>query len=811
MTFPSFRPHPLPAHLAHVIRVLSASALMLVATHDVFAQAETSPPQRIQLSGYIRHAESRELIRYALVGADGSTARSQSNVDGFYFLNLAPGAHRILVRAIGFAPLDTTITLTASTTADFLLVPRAVQLQAVEVNADKQRSDVDPKAPEMSIARLDLQTIRQAPAALGEVDPIRSLTLLPGVSRSSDFSTAFSVRGGTNDQNLILLDEATIYNPAHVLGFLSVFNADAVADVTLYKGAIPARFGGRLSSVLDARQREGNANEFTGTASIGLLASRLLVEGPIAGKRGSWLIAARRSYADLFLKIAPDTSVRDSRAYFYDLNAKTNFKLGKTGTLMASAYMGRDLFSPSADFEAGWGNLSGTLRWNHIFKNRLFSKVSVTTGTYDYLLGFTVLDGSVDWTSRILSKELRVDESYHFSERNVVEFGAELATQSMRPGDLEPADTTKLLPVRVSKRQGMSMALHASHVVDLGERVSLRYGVRYSAFARRAPGMTYQYEGGQPTRWNPALSRYESGIVVDSTLDTSGTIADFGGLEPRASLRFGLTPTSSLKASYARTRQYLLLATRTNSPTPLDVWEPVGPWIKPQVADQGALGYVTTLKDGAYEASAEVYYKRSYNVLDFVDGSDVILNPQIESALLQGIGRSYGLELFVRKQLGNVTGWVSYTLSRAETRFRAGPGAGINDGEWFAAPTDKTHDLSVIAVRPLWKRWTFGSTFTLATGLPTTYPVSRYVVDDYVVPEYGKRNANRLPMYHRLDLSLTRTGRRHELQFGVFNAYNRFNAQSMSFRQVEDDRSRTEAVQLSVFGIVPSISWTIRF
>lgn len=794
-----------------LVQVLGALTATLALSAPTVAHAQDTAPTRVQLSGYIRHAESRELIRYALVGADDNAARSQSNADGFYFLSLPPGQHRITVRAIGFVPLDTTITLLASTTADFALVARAVELQAVTVNADAERSDVDPKTPDMSLARLDLQTIRQAPAALGEVDPIRSLTLLPGVSRSSDFSTAFSVRGGTNDQNLILLDEATIYNPAHVLGFLSVFNSDAIADLTLYKGGIPARFGGRLSSVLDARQREGNANKFTGTGSIGLLASRLLLEGPIAGKRGSFLVAARRSYADVFLKLAPDSSVRDSRAYFYDLNAKTNFKLGTAGTLMASAYMGRDLFSPSVDFEAGWGNLSGTLRWNHIFRNRLFSKVSVTTGTYDYLLGFTVLDGSVDWTSRILSRELRVDESWHFSERNVVEFGAEVATQSMRPGDLEPADTTKLLPVRVSKRQGMSMALHASHVIDLGDRVSLRYGVRYSSFARRAPGVTYQYVGGQPTRWNPALNRYESGTVIDSTFETSGTIASFGGLEPRASLRFGLTPTSSLKASYARTRQYLLLATRTNSPTPLDVWEPVGPWIKPQVADQGALGYVTTAGGGAYEASAEAYYKRSYNVLDFVDGSDVILNPQIESALLQGIGRSYGLELFVRKQAGDLTGWVSYTLSRAQTRFRAAPGSGINDGDWFAAPTDKTHDLAIVAVRPVWTRWTFGSTFTLASGLPATYPVSRYVLDDYVVPEYGRRNANRLPVYHRLDLSLTRTGKRHEVQFGVFNAYNRFNAQSMSFRQVEADRTRTEAVQLSVFGIVPSISWTFRF
>lgn len=766
---------------------------------------------RVQLSGYIRDAASREVIRYALLSADGDSARSQSNADGFYFLNLRPGAHRLRVRAIGFAPLDTTVTLTDATTFDLLLTSRPPELQRVVVSADQEKSDVDPSTAEMSVARLDLNIIRQAPAALGEVDPLRSITLLPGVSRSSDFSTAFSVRGGTNDQNLILLDEATIYNPAHVLGFLSVFNADAVADMTLYKGAIPPRFGGRLSSVLDARQREGNAQDFGGTASIGLLSSRVLFEGPLGGTKGSFLLAGRRSYADLFLKLAPDTSVRDSRAYFYDFNAKANIPLGKTGTIMASAYAGRDLFSPSRDFEAGWGNVSGTVRWNQIFKSRLFSKLSYTVGSYDYLLGFAFLDSDVDWTSHITSQEIRLDESYHFSERNVLEFGAEIAGQSIRPGDLVPADTAAVNPVRINSRSGLSGAAYVGHVVDLSDRFTLHYGARYSYFARRGPGTTYQYAEGRPVTWNEVLRRYEPSLPIDSTRVASGTISDAGGIEPRVSLRVGLTPTASLKASYARTRQYLLLATRTNSPTPLDVWEPVGPWVKPQRADQFAVGYQSTLRGGAYEFSAETYFKRSYNVLDFVDGSDVILNPQVETALLQGVGRSYGLELFLRKQMGDMTGWISYTLSRAEQRFVAGPNAGINNGAWFNSPTDKTHDLAIVAVRPLWKRWTLGGTFTAASGLPTTYPVSRYVIDDFVVPEYGPRNSQRLPMYHRLDLSLTRSGRRNELQFGVFNAYNRFNAQSMSFRQAEGQPLRTEAVQLSVFGIVPSISYTFKF
>ncbi len=790
------------------IFVTLACALMRAAV--AYPQVPVPASARVQLSGYVRDSRSGEVIRYALLAIDGDSIRGQSNADGFYFLSLSPGSHRIRVRAIGYAPLDSTLTLTASGTADFEMTRRVVSLQEVQVSVERPPPDVDPASPAMSVARLDLASVRQAPSALGEVDPLRSIALLPGVSRSSDFSTAFSVRGGTSDQNLILLDEATIYNPAHVLGFLSVFNSDAVTDMTLYKGAIPARFGGRLSSVLDVRQREGNANAFDGSATIGLLASRVFVEGPLL-HRGSFLVAARRSYADLFTRAASDTSLRDTRAYFYDLNAKTNLKVGSSGTLMASAYAGRDLFSPSRDFAAGWGNRSATLRWNQILTPRLFSKLSYTVGTYDYLLGFKVLDSRVDWRSRITSHELRLDETFHVSEHSSVEFGGEFGSQSIRPGDLVPSDTTALLPVRIDPRHGMASAVYASHEIDMGERVTLQYGLRYSTYARRGPATIYQYAGGRAVSYDPALSRYETGIVVDSSRRGGGTIASFGGLEPRISLRVGLAPTASLKASYARTRQYLLLASRTNSPTPLDVWEPAGPWVKPQRADQVALGYSATMGNGRYEFSAEAYFKRAYNVLDFVDGSDVILNQRIESALLQGLGRSYGLELLLRRKVGNITGWASYTLSRSEQRFAVAPGAGVNDGAWFPAPTDKTHDLSIVALRPLNDTWMLGATFALASGLPVTYPVSRYVIDDYVVPEYGRRNSSRLPAYHRLDLSLTRQGRQSELQFGIFNVYNRFNAQSMTFRQSSADPLRTEAVQLSVFGIVPSISYTRRF
>lgn len=773
-------------------------------------------PTPLRISGTLRSAESREVVRHARVIADRAVS-VESNEEGVYFLSLAAGRHRVEVRAIGFAPFDTTLTLTASQTLDVLLVRSQVTLATVAVTATNEQADIDPKSPEMSIARLDVQTLRQVPAALGEVDPIRSLTLLPGVSSSSDFTTAINVRGGGSDQNLILLDEATIYNPSHILGFLSVFNSDAVDDATLYKGAIPPRFGGRLSSVVDLRQREGNANEFAGTATLGLLASRLAVEGPLKGK-GSWLVAARRSYADLFAKASSDPDIRSSIAYFYDLNAKVTKPLGEHGTLVASGFFGRDRFGVADQFGAGWGNKSGTLRWNEIVRDRLYSKVTLAASDYDYRLTFPIGQDSTQWTARVKSLDLKVDESLHLSPGHRLEFGVQGTLHGFSPGEVKPLGESDLASKKVPERSATAGALYLGEEREFGERWAIRYGARLSGFMRTGSATVFRYANNQPLVYDSLLGRYEPGTVVDSTRYTAGQkVQAYGALEPRASLRFSLDKGTSLKASYARTVQYLHLASKTNSPTPLDVWEPAGPYLRPQRADQVAIGIQRITPGQAWDLSAEAFVKRSRDVVDFVDGADVILNEKLETLILQGRGRAWGLELFARRQVGKTTGWVSYTLSRSEQRFGSGAPSsttsapGINNGEWYASPYDKTHDLSVVAMRPLSRSWNMGATFTFASGLPATFPESRYVVDGLILAEYGPRNAARLPAYHRLDLAFTRRMRRGELQLGVFNAYNRFNAQSMSFRQTKDNPLASEAVQLSVFGIVPSISYTRHF
>ncbi len=801
-------------HAATPLRAMASPTVQApVPTQDTLPSAR---PERV--AGYVRSVASGEVVRGAIIRVDADAQVRQTNEEGFYALVLPAGPHRLRVRAIGYAPLDTTIVVNGR--LDLTLRLRALEkvLQTVQVQAKREeRADLDPAAPQMSVVRLSMAAAKAVPPVLGEVDPLRTLTLLPGVSTTSDASTAFSVRGGSVDQNLILLDESTIYNPSHILGFLSTFNADAIDNVTLYKGGIPARFGGRLSSVVDIRQRDGNREEFAGTASIGLLSSKLLLEGPVPGKRGSYILAARRSYADAFLPLASDSTIRDNRAYFYDLNAKAQVNIGTTGAVIASGFMGRDLFAvQNAGFGATWGNRATALRWNQAFGGRLFSKISGAWSDYDYKLGLRAEpDDSATWVARIVSADLRIDETWQMTANQRLSAGGEFSRSIFRPGRLSPVGDTAGSSLRtreVERRLGVSRAAFVNWEMEVGTRLGLQAGLRYADFARVGEGTRYEYANNAPLVWNPLLARYEPGVLVDSSRVPRGTrMAFYDGLEPRATVRFSLTPQHSLKASYARTQQFLQLVSNTNSPTPLDVWEPAGPYIRPQVADQYAFGWTGQYR--GVELTAEAYWKRAQNVVDYIDGVDVFLNPRLETMLVQGEGRAYGLELFARRAEGRFSGWASYTLARAEQRFPAAgtTNGGISGGRWYASPFDKTHNLSLVGSW-LWKpKWRVGSTFVLASGLPATLPRARYWVDGFLVAEYGDRNSSRLPLYHRLDLSLTRQLRRGELQFGVVNAYNRFNAQSLRVEQRNDNPLVADAVQTSIFGIIPSLSYVFRF
>ncbi|MCC6241676.1 MAG: TonB-dependent receptor [Gemmatimonadaceae bacterium] len=777
-----------------------------------------TPP--VRLTGYVRSGASREVIRNAVLVVGELGLSRESNEEGYFVLTLPSGSHRLRVRAIGFTPLDTTVVLSASATRDFILQPQRTTLATVVVKSEQkdERADLDPKLPDMSVVRLDMATVRLAPPLLGEVDPLRSISLLPGVATVSDASTAFVVRGGGVDQNLILLDEAVIYNPSHILGFISTFNADAVDNVTLYKGAIPAKFGGRISSVVDVRQREGNANEYVGSASIGLISSRATFEGPLFGKRGSFLVAGRRSYADAFLRLSSDSTVNDATAYFYDLNAKGNVRLGQRGALMLSGYVGRDAFArPHLGVGVGWGNRAATLRWNQAIGDRLFSKVTATSSDYDFQFRFPFPGvDSARWKAGIVTSTLKVDETYQLTARHRLEFGGDWTAATFDPGAVRgTADSSASQAFSVEARRGRTLSAYAGHEFDAGP-IAIRYGVRFATFTRVGQATRYRYLNDAPVVYNTALDRYEPGTVIDSARIARGaTLVSYDGWEPRASARYSIGEQSSLKVSYSRTQQFMHLVSPLNSPTPLDLWEVAGPDIRPMTADQVAFGYSGQL--GAYEFTAETFFKTIDDVVDFIDGAEIILRPRVETALVQGAGRAFGLELYARRTTGRLTGWASYTASRAEQRFPvpknsgATSGGGVNDGNWYASPYDRLHNLSVVGAYGWKPKWTIGSSFLLASGLPTTLPQSRYTVDGFLVAEYGQRNAARLPIYHRLDVSLTRTLRRGELQFGVLNVYNRFNAQSLRVRQEKNNPLVAQAVQTSIFGVVPKINYVFRF
>ena len=769
-------------------------------------------PEQVRLSGYVRSAVSDEVLRISRLEVVEPGISIATNRFGFYSIELVPGRYTVRVSQLGYETATRVVDLEETTSVDFALDLRPVSVAEITVEAEHEPPDLDPETVEMSVIRFDAPAISQLPVVLGEADPVRTLTLYPGITTTNDATTSINVRGGAGDENLILLDDSEVFNPAHALGFFSTFNADAVDDVTLYKAGIPARYGGRLSSVMEIHQREGNSREFEGSATVGLLSSRLSLEGPLFDGNGSWLMAGRRTYADLFLGLSSDPDVRESVAYFYDLNAKANVRYGTTGQVMLSGYFGRDRLSVAREASVGWGNAAGTLRWNQGF-GPIFSHVTLIFSDYDYQIqsGFNARAASLN--SRVRHLNLSVDESWTLGPRDQLEFGVGIGTYNVRPADVVEGEGSAVVPQELDARHGLAPDAYIEHETELGP-LGLRYGLRATGFVRQGEATVYDYLNDAPVVYHPDLGRYDKGVVTDSTRYGPGeSIVSYWGLEPRLGLRLQVGSASSLKASYSRTRQYMRLVTNTNSPTPLDLWDLVGPWVEPHVADQVALGYVTTVSRGRYALSGEVYYKRARHLVDYVDGADLWVIRDLETFLLEGEGRGYGFEFLLRKTQGRLRGWVSYTLARTEQRTPGLTAAdpGIAGGSWYPAPYDRTHDFSLTGIYELDDTWSVGANLIFATGLPTTFPVARYEFAGVVLGAYGSRNAERLPSYHRLDLSATKRFGSGDLRFGVFNAYNRFNAQSLAFRQREDRRLVTEAVETAVFGIVPSISYTWRF
>ena len=767
--------------------------------------------EKFTLSGTISEAETGETLIGVNVIIPSLQTGTVTNQYGYYSITLPKGEYEIVYSSIGFAAQKVKVSLSENVKKDLALTTDTESLDEVIIEANNERLNI--RSSQMSANTLSTTTIKKIPVVLGEVDVIKAITLLPGVTSAGEGASGFNIRGGAADQNLILLDEATLYNSSHLFGFFSVFNPDAIKDLTLYKGGIPARYGGRISSVLDIYQKDGNKREYHASGGIGLVASRLLLEGPIKRDEASFLIGGRSSYAHLFLPLFDN----DNIAYFYDLNAKLSYNLNDNNRLYLSGYFGRDVFEISDSFANSFGNTTLNLRWNHLFSDKLFSNLSLIYSDYYYGLELKFVEFNFD--SGIRNFNLKYDFTHYISNDVDLRYGINSIYYKFNPGDVTPTtEDSGINPFKLTDKYAWENAAYVDAEIELSDKISVQAGLRLSTFNRLGQDELFLYENDNPIIYNPSLDIYQKIKPIDTvSFGRSETIKSFANLEPRFAISYLLNEDSSIKASYNRMTQYIHLISNTTSPTPFDIYAPSGKYIEPQLADQVALGYFRNFEN--YSLEVETFYKKVKNRLDYVDDADLIANDAVEQILLNGEARAYGLEMLFRKNTGKFQGWIAYTLSKSEqrTRGRTPVESGINNGEWYNSPWDKTHDISITGQYELTNKWSFGANFIFQTGIPTTYPEGQYEYNGVIVPVYEARNSSRLSSYNRLDLSATWTPKpdsnkrwKGEWVFSIYNAYNRKNAASISFRE-NTDINQNEAVRLSIFGIIPSVTYNFKF
>lgn len=755
-----------------------------------------SAQNRYAINGTIRDRSSGEtLIGATITLTELPRSSALSNSYGFYSISAPAGSYTLVVSYSGYQSDTMPVHLTRDLTLSLTLTNQGVQMQQVVVSAVRSNNV---SKPLMGVQKLSVNEIKDIPVLFGEKDILKTIQLLPGVQSGGDGSSGFYVRGGTVDQNLILLDEATVYNPSHLLGFFSTFNSDAIKDVTLYKGAIPAEFGGRLSSVLDVRMNDGNSKDYHASGGLGLISSRLNLEGPIEKDNGSFLVSGRRTYADMFLKLSKDSNTRNSSLYFYDLNAKANYRLGEKDHLYLSGYFGKDNLGLGNTFGMDYGNTTGTLRWNHLFNSSPFSNTSLIYSKYDYNITINSGNNDIGITSYIKDYHFKQDFQYYASSSNKINFGLDIIDHETSPGVISATQSSSFNAQAIQSKHALESAAYFSHDLSLSDKINVNYGLRAGLFTVMGPGTFYTYDA--------------NGNAIDSATYSSGkTVINYFNLEPRFSMSYKLTPASSVKFAYTRTTQNLHLLSNSTSSNPTDVWIPSSNNVKPEIADQVSTGYFRNFSGNHYEFSAEVYYRNMQNQIDYKNGAQLIANENVESQLIFGKGRSYGLELYMKKNVGKLTGWVSYTLSRTERQFEE-----VNNDSWYPANQDRTHNLSVVGIYKLNKKWTLSADFVYYTGNAVTWPSGKYEVNGQVVFLYTERNGYRMPSYNRLDFSATLQGKKTKRfdsnwNFSLYNVYGRENPYSISFQQDPGDASKTQAVQYALFRWVPSVTYNFKF
>ena len=785
------------------------SSLILFFAFVVHAHSQ----EKVTLSGTISSKSNTETLIGVSIYIPEAKVGITTNSYGFYTTTLPKGTYTIIISYVGFDNIEETIRLIENTKRNFGMTEHTKTLGEVVIKTNTTKENI--RKPEMSTNKLSIATIKKMPAVMGEVDVLKSILQLPGVTNAQEGASGFNVRGGSVDGNLVLLDEAVVYNTSHLFGFFSVFNADVIKDLKLYKGGIPANFGGRISSVLDIYQKEGNNKEYHVNAGIGLVSSRLLVEGPIVKEKSSFVVAGRASYAHLFLKMANEPN----SANFYDLNTKFNYKFNDKNNVFVSGYFGNDNLNFNNSFINTYGNKLFNLRWNHIFSDKIFSNASAIYSDYDYQI--KVKSAGLDWKAEVKNYNFKYDFKHYFSNNLTLNYGVNSIYYSFNPGTIRPfGKSSAINPDQLAKKYAFENAVYISAEQNLSEKLSLNYGLRYSNFQRLGAQEVYTYADNQPVVFNKELHIYEEATPTGKiNYSKNKKIASFENLEPRLAIAYSLNNHQAIKASYNRMSQYVHLISNTASASPLDIWAPSDQYLKPEILDQVALGYFHNFKDDKYSLEAETFYKKVKNKADYIDGADLLGIDAVESVLLNGEGRSYGLEMMFKKNTGKLTGWVSYTISKAQQRTpgRNADEPGINNGEWYRANYDKLHNLSVTGAYALNPKWSIGAIFAFQSGKAATFPNGKYQYQGVTVASYGVRNENSLSAYHRLDVSATYTpkpnkkeGWQGEWNFSIYNLYNKSNAASYSFRQNEDTGTN-ETRRISIFGIVPSVTYNVKF
>lgn len=751
----------------------------------------------LSINGTVKDASSGEvLIGASMFLLENAQKITLTNSYGFFSITAIPGNYQLIAQFAGFKSDTLSINLNGNQTLTIKLQPIGRELAEVVVSTRKKNELVS--RPLMGVQKLSVKEMNNVPVIFGEKDVLKTIQLLPGVKSAGEGNSGFYVRGGAADQNLILLDEATVYNASHLLGFFSSFNSDAIKDLTLYKGAMPAEYGGRLASVVDVKMIDGNNQSFHASGGIGLISSRLNLEGPLVKDKSSFILSGRRTYADVFLGLSRDSSIRDNSLYFYDFNVKANYIINKKNRLFLSGYFGRDKLGFGRTFGIDYGNSTATLRWNHIFNGRLFLNNSLIYSNYNYNIEIKSGVNNIVIKSKIEDIALKTDFQYFINNDNKINFGTQITQHLLSPGIVDAAANSSFNSLKLPVKKALEAAAYFNHEYAPNANLRINYGIRFTSFSLLGPGTFNTYDS--------------AGNILQSIIKTdNSSVKTYFNPEPRFSASWLLNPLSSIKASYTRNVQNLHLLSNSAAINPTDIWIPSSLQVKPEIADQISLGYYANDKQLAFDFFVEAYYKWMQNQVDYKNGAQLRANENVESQLLFGTGRAYGLEWFLKKKTGKLTGWISYTLARTERSV-----AGINNRNWYPARQDQTHNIAIVGIYQTNSRWTISANWVYNTGNAVTFPSGKYRLNGQNVYYYTERNGYRFPDYHRLDLAATlknkpKHGREGSWTFSLYNVYGRENTYSIEFKDDPNSPEKTIAEQTALFKWVPSITYNFKF